>query len=41
VQGTLYAPTSRLRLGRTLRLEGHLVGRSVQIGARARLAPTE
>jgi hypothetical protein len=40
VLGTLYAPTSRMRFGRKLNLEGHLVGRSVQIGARARLAPS-
>jgi len=39
VQGIVYAPTSRLRFGRGLLLEGHLVGRRVEIGARARLAP--
>jgi len=39
VLGTLYAPTSRMRFGRKLNLEGHLVARNVQIAARARLAP--
>jgi hypothetical protein len=39
VQGTIYAPTAAMRFGRKLRLEGHLVGQSVQIGSRARLAP--
>jgi hypothetical protein len=39
VQGIIYAPTSRIRFGRKLGLNGHLVGRSVQVGTKARLAP--